>query len=128
MDNLRTARLLITGSRDWSDRATMFAALRDAWRELRGQGFDEIVLVHGAARGADLLAAEIWGQVGLPTEAHPADWSGLGRKAGPVRNQQMVDLGADLCLAFPLGKSRGTRGCMAAARRAGITVRNHGDS
>lgn len=103
-------------------------ALHKAWRELHVQGFDEIILVHGAARGADSLAAEIWEQVGLATEAHPADWEGLGRKAGHVRNHHMVSLGADLCLAFPLGESRGTRGCMAAAHKAGIPVRNHGDS
>lgn len=34
----------------------------------------------------------------------------------------MVDLGADLCLAFPLPDSRGTKDCMARAKKAGIKV------
>ena len=34
----------------------------------------------------------------------------------------MVDLGADVCLAFPLGESRGTRDCMRRASEAGIPV------
>jgi hypothetical protein len=39
----------------------------------------------------------------------------------------MVSLGADVCLAFPLGASPGTRGCMNIAERAGIHVINKGD-
>lgn len=119
----RVGRLLITGSRDWNDRAVMRSALQAAWHELKGRGFDEIVLVQGAARGADSLAAHLWAQVGLTVEAHPADWSTHGKAAGPIRNQHMVNLGADLCLAFPIGKSVGTRHCMAAAEKANIPVR-----
>lgn len=119
----RPARLLITGSRHWSDRAVMREALRTAWHELTRQGFERVILVHGAARGADSLAASIWGEAGLPVEAHPADWGAHGRAAGPIRNAHMVSLGAELCLAFPLGKSVGTRHCMRAAEQAGIPVR-----
>jgi hypothetical protein len=34
----------------------------------------------------------------------------------------MVSLGATLCIAFPLGASEGTRGCMRLAEAAGIPV------
>ena len=54
-------------------------------------------------------------------EGHPAEWRG-GRLCGPERNAHMVSLGADLCLAFPLPSSRGTRNCMRLAREAGIPV------
>jgi hypothetical protein len=50
-------RLLITGSRDWTDRQVIRDALAEAWAELRP---GEIVLVHGAARGADSIAADVW--------------------------------------------------------------------
>ena len=50
------------------------------------------------------------------------NWKNLGRKAGPLRNQKMVDLGADICIAFPQGESRGTRNCMKLADKAGIEV------
>lgn len=123
MDMSHTARLLVTGSRNWTDRAVMWHALRNAWHELTGQGFEHVVLVHGAARGADSLAAQVWSAAGLTVETHPADWDGHGLEAGPIRNTHMVGLGAELCLAFPLGKSVGTRHCMREAERAGIPVR-----
>jgi hypothetical protein len=114
----------------------MRAALRDAWREL---GHDTI-LVHGAAPGADTMAAEIWTRGGLSVEAHPADWDRPcdtscyhrpreknGRSycplAGHYRNQHMVDLGADLLLAFPMPGSRGTWDCLRRAKVAEIPRR-----
>lgn len=115
-----SARLLVTGSREFTDRVLVTNALAWAWHEL---GSDPAcVLVHGDARGLDSLAAGVWGAHGLIREAHPADWERFGRSAGHRRNAEMVALGADLCLAFPLGVSRGTRGCMALAERAGIRV------
>lgn len=113
-------RLLVTGSRDWDDWGTMKQTLLDARAEL---GTDDIVLVHGDARGADSVAGWIWLDWGLPVERHPADWGTHGRMAGPIRNRKMVGLGADLCIAFPIGDSRGTRGCIKEAERAEITVK-----
>lgn len=88
------------------------------------------VLVHGGARGADTIAAqefvELFGLRGT-VEVHEAEWVTYGRYAGPRRNAEMVALGADVCLAFPLGASHGTRGCMALAEAAGIPVLNYGD-
>jgi hypothetical protein len=55
----------------------------------------------------------------VPPEPYPADWS-FGKSGGPVRNQKMVDAGADVCLAFPLPDSTGTVDCMERARIAGI--------
>lgn len=56
------------------------------------------------------------------TEPHPADWSTHGKAAGPIRNQQMADARADLCLAFPGGK--GISDMVRRAERAGIPVRH----
>ncbi len=112
-------RILVTGSRDWRDAQTLDHALRFYW-ETTPPG---TVLVSGACpTGADRLAEEAWESWGGPVERHPADWDRHGKAAGPRRNQEMVDLGADICLAFPLPGSRGTRHCMAAAERAGIPV------
>jgi hypothetical protein len=115
-------RILITGSREWTDRDTISQALADLWREW-GQPTDAI-LVHGACpSGADLIAHEIWTARGYPVETHPADWKAYGRAAGPKRNKDMVVLGADMCLAFVRGGSRGAAGCVRLAEKAGIPVR-----
>jgi hypothetical protein len=52
-----------------------------------------------AARGADTLAEE-WAKVrGIPCTA---DWDDLGRKAGPIRNAQMLRKGRpELVVACP---------------------------
>jgi hypothetical protein len=53
---------------------------------------------------------------------HPGQLADYCPNAGPRRNRRMVDAGADICLAAPLGASYGTRGCMRLARSAGIAV------
>lgn len=119
---MTVARLLVTGSRYFNDAGLMHAAISDAVSTLQGFGFAHIVLVHGGARGADTLAAQIGRSMGLEIEAHPARWDAYGKAAGPLRNKEMLELGADLVLAFPVGESRGTRGCMQLAREKGCAV------
>lgn len=118
-----SARILVTGSRDWTDRETIDRALWLAWTDLGASR--DTVLVQGECHlgGADLIAKDIWESHGLPIESHPAQFGPGGRVLGPERNARMVALGADLCLAFPLPSSRGTRNCMRLAREAGIPVR-----
>jgi len=116
------SRILITGSRHWTDEQTIVWALQSAHARL---GYpSNAVLVHGACHlgGADIIAANTWARRGLPVEPHPAERDATGRLLGPDRNALMVNLGADLCLAFPLPDSRGTRNCMRLARAAGIPV------
>jgi hypothetical protein len=109
-------RILVTGSRNWTDRATIENALTE-WRS------PGAVLVHGAAKGAGRLTEAIWRSWGLPVEPHPADWDRLPHgAAGPLRNRAMVLAGADVCLAFILPDSRGATGC---AEAAGIPTYRH---
>ena len=116
-------RILVTGSRDWADRGAVIDALWEAWIDLGRRG--DTVLVQGECHlgGADLIAKDVWEQCGLPVESHPAEMGPDGHVLGPERNARMVALGADLCLAFPLPSSRGTKNCMRLAREAGIPVR-----
>ena len=116
-------RVLITGSRNLNDRDAVWDALDEEYR-IHGS----MTVVHGAANGADKLAGQ-WARsamadgLNVTEEVHPADWKTHGRAAGPIRNQKMVDLGADVVFAFPRGKSTGTRHAMKAAGIAGIKVR-----
>jgi hypothetical protein len=98
-------RILITGSRDWTDINKITEVLRGAW--IVAGHPDDIVLVSGSCRtGADAIAEEVWDRQGFPIESHPADWS-LGKQAGFVRNAEMVSLGADVCFAFIKNGSKG---------------------
>jgi len=82
------AVLLVCGGRDYTDRNRLWATL-DEFRRARGIAR----VIAGGARGADTLAAE-WAEAhGMPCEVLMANWAELGRKAGPIRNQQMLDEG-----------------------------------
>ncbi len=122
-------RILVTGSRSWSDRGAVHDAIcaEATWRCPLGTRWSEMTLIHGAARGLDTLAADIAAEIGMQIEAYPADWETFGKAAGHRRNAVMVASGADVALAFPLGESRGTRGCMRLCEKAGIKVINYGD-
>ena len=111
------ARVLVTGSREWTD----FTFIR-RMLDVADVRVGPIRLVHGGARGADQLAASAQrlNHPTWPIEEHLADWSLYGKVAGMVRNRHMVDLGADLCLAFILDGSRGATMCADLAEKSGI--------
>jgi hypothetical protein len=106
-------RVIVCGGRDCDDGEAIYHALA----ELSGRP----TIVHGAARGADRLAGRVARGLCLDVEAYPADWQRHGKGAGPIRNQQMLDAGADLVIAFPGG--RGTADMVRRARAAGVPVR-----
>lgn len=62
-------------------------------------------LIHGAAIGVDTICG-LWAEeMGIPVDAYPItpkDWSTYGKKAGPIRNKQMLTEGKpDFLFAFP---------------------------
>lgn len=113
-------RVLITGSRTWPFEVTIADALDALWEEI-----GPFVLVHGAAKGADQMGEVHQAVLFRPTESHPADWDTYGRRAGYVRNAEMVNRGADVCLAFIHNESRGATMCADLAEKAGIPVRRY---
>ncbi|TQO20674.1 uncharacterized protein DUF2493 [Rhodoglobus vestalii] len=125
-----TVRVLITGSREFLARAVVAGAISAVAREHPGE---VLIIVHGAARGADSIAGAVARDFPgrLVEEQHVVtDWGSkangtFDRTAGHRRNQRMVDAGAVVCLAFPARdhKSVGTWSCVAKAKAAGIEVR-----
>lgn len=117
-------RILVTGSRTWTNRNWLSMELISAAAETAGGLEVPVTLVSGACpRGADRIAEELAKSWDWTVERHPADWKAYGKAAGFIRNQQMVDLGADICLAFVRNGSRGATHCGQAAERAGIPTR-----
>jgi hypothetical protein len=80
--------------------------------------FDAII--EGGAQGADRFARE-WAEAhAVKVETYYADWR-VGPKAGPIRNQRMLDDGRpDVVVAFAGG--RGTADMVRRAMRAGVQV------
>lgn len=102
---------IVTGSRHWTDWATLYKALDAAAPEL---------VVHGGADGADGMA-ESWAK-SRQIDSHPmrAKWGclpNIDRRAGLARNIRMLDAYPEaLVLAFPLPDSRGTWHCVREAK------------
>lgn len=109
-------RLLITGSRKFTDRDTIH-------RELAARFAPDIVLVSGHAYGADAFCEEVWAELGGRVELYPADWRKHGRRAGLIRNERMAELpGIRECVAFTIDNSSGTAHMITTARNHGIEV------
>lgn len=108
-------RVLVCGGRDYNDHAAVTRTL---------SLYDPLtsILIHGGAPGADAHAAdhatdEAWEAIFV----FPARWGRYSTKAGPIRNQRMIDEGKpDVVVAFPGG--RGTADMVRRAEKAGVTV------
>jgi hypothetical protein len=115
-----TYRILACGSRTWWDGAEIAKALRIA-----STGHEEVEVLHGGANGADRLAGLAARQLGLRERVFPADWSQHGRRAGVLRNLEMLDENPAVVLAFSLG-TVGTQHTIDEARQRGVRVRVYG--
>jgi hypothetical protein len=107
--------VIATGSRDLKDRRFVYDALDKEHARLPIR-----LLKHGDYRGLDRLARDWARERGVLEWPFPADWNTHGPKAGPLRNQQMADSGADDLLRFPGGD--GTADMERRARAAKINV------
>lgn len=112
----------MSGSRDWpwNHCGPIYSRLTEV------VGDQDVTVVEGDCPfgGVDTIA-RVWANYypRARSEKHPAMWFKHGKGAGPIRNQEMVDLGADVVLAYPMGVSRGTRDLVVRAREAGLVVR-----
>jgi hypothetical protein len=118
-------RILVTGSRDWWSMAIIEHALFETLSDLVGKVSrvrSEVVLVSGACpSGADFLTERIaTRKFKMRVERHPAKWGQYGNYAGFKRNEEMVNLGADICLAFIMNNSPGATHCLGLAKAAEI--------
>ncbi len=122
--------ILVTGGRDWPDPDRLAAVLDHA-----AGGAQIRLLVGDCPTGADRHARAWAERHRVPAEVIPARWQQMKaegkprRAAGPLRNLTLLDRldqaeGQRQVLAFhdDLGRSRGTRHCVTAARHRGYPV------
>lgn len=137
----QSIRILVTGSRDWVDADTIRTAFRKHTSDISVAS--DVTVVHGAATGADTLSGKIAQMHGFMVEEHPANWDDCGDDCGPEhyryrydrtpycpragfkRNALMVDLGADICLAFIRNGSKGAGMTARMAEKAGIPTHRY---
>lgn len=72
--------------------------------------------------GADGLAERYAFEFGYDFTPYPADWKKNGKSAGPIRNSEMLKSGAEVCIGFWDGKSKGTLDMMTKANKLGMVV------
>jgi YspA, cpYpsA-related SLOG family len=112
--------VLVTGGRNYADRDRVFQVL-----DKIHASSPITLIVQGGATGADRHAF-VWASLqSVNYETFHAQWGTEGKKAGPLRNQRMVDYvhkleGDKIVVAFPGGP--GTDDCVRRAKRVLVVV------
>ena len=115
-------RILVCGGRNYYK----YSVVKDTLEDLLPVEETPVVIIAGGAGGADFLAKvfaldEYGDCVSIGYEEYPADWKLFGKRAGMLRNQQMLDEGKpNLVVAFPGGS--GTTDMVKRAKNAGVKV------
>ena len=126
---MKELRVIIAGSRDFDD----FPKLMNSSIEIltgiskKRNDLDRIRIISGTARGADKLGEQYAKIAGYELSKFPADWDGLGKRAGYVRNAEMAKFAVEddnygVLIAFWDGQSRGTKHMIDLANKYGLEV------
>lgn len=110
-------RVLVFGSRGYSDKASVWGELRRIATALfNANEFARLTVVHGACPSGPDAFADEWAMREIAGASEPqvqverwhAKWDLHGRKAGPIRNKAMAQSGASLAVCGWDGQSSGT--------------------
>ena len=96
-------KIIVAGSRGFND----YNLLKEKLNEIVCDKND-IEIVSGMARGADLLGVKYANEMGYEVKEFPAQWDKYGKSAGYKRNAEMAQY-ADICICFWDGLSKGTK-------------------
>lgn len=110
-------KLIIAGGRDFNN----YDLVEKEANEMVS-GVQNVEIISGLARGADLLGCRFAEENGYPLRGFAAEWGKFGRAAGPIRNKLMAKNATHL-LAFWDGKSRGTKHMIEYAKELGLGVK-----
>lgn len=117
-------KILICGSRNWTDTWPIFEVIDNL--------SSGSILITGGCRGADLIAQELAEERkeikhDLDIEVFYAKWDIYGKRAGPMRNLEMLEQKPDIVYAFPLDDSKGTYFTTGEAKKRGICTIIYGE-
>ena len=113
---------VVTGSRDWPSYGDIAHDLDQ---------FAPDLIVHGkCTRGADCYAEDYAIMKGIPRKHFHANWKYAGKRAGPLRNHEMIKYAEDMDInkhqvkvfAYRLNESSGTSDCIRRARVCGLDI------
>ena len=115
---MKQLKVLVTGSRDWTDDIAVYLVL-NGFRELAENLGEELVIIEGGARGADELARSFANEFDVKLITVEADWENEGKAAGPIRNQKMLsEQDPDYVVGFSkMPITRGTQHMLHLAKR-----------
>ena len=126
---MKELRVIIAGSRDFNDFPKLMNSSIKILTEIskKRDDLDRIRIISGTARGADKLGEQYAKIAGYELSKFPADWDGLGKRAGYVRNAEMAKFASEddsygVLIAFWDGQSRGTKHMIDLANRYGLEV------
>ena len=121
-------RVAIVGSRECGDHAQRKREIMSCLLGIQEVCETTITVVSGGALGIDSLAHLAARDLELYEICYRADWERFGKRAGFLRNQQIVD-NCDIVHAWWNGKSRGTKHTIDLAKKAGkpVTIHMFGD-
>ena len=116
-------KILICGGRHFCDYALLESIADNVVKE---QVFSEIEIVSGHCVGADRMGEEYAKRRNYALKVFPAEWKKYGKRAGPIRNKQMIDYIAEfenkIVIAFTSPNTKGTKNTIALAKKANIRV------
>ena len=103
----------IVGSRSFDDYELLKSVLDE---------YPPFTVVSGGAEGTDTLVERYADEKGYGKLIFPALWKKYGKKAGPIRNKQIVNE-SDQIIAFWDGTSKGAQNIIGYAQRKGVPAR-----
>lgn len=106
---MQELKLIVAGGRDFNDYELLSTTVM--YLANRVYQASQVSIVCGMARGADMLGHHFATEHDVKVYEFPANWSGLGKRAGFMRNTEMGKF-ADSLVVFWDGKSHGTKHMM----------------
>lgn len=110
-------KVIIAGTRNFNDYRMLCEYVDFKLSNIK----DDIEIVSGRCRGADLLGEKYAIERGYKLKTFPAEWSRYGMSAGVRRNKEMARY-ADALIVFWDGESKGTTNMIIEAKKEGLKI------